>query len=61
MSLFTKKQTITIMSEQQKDAYLEKLENTHVNYDIYENRVSFYSDSVSYIIRIKAADLKKVS
>lgn len=61
MSLFTKKETIIIRSEQQKDAYIEKLENAHVDYDIFEDRVSVYSDAVSYIIRVKASDLRKVS
>ncbi len=61
MSLFSRKETIVLKSEQQKDAYLEKLENAHVDYDVYEDRETFYSRDVSYIVRVKASDLKKVS
>ena len=60
MSLFTKKETIVLKNEQQKDAYIEKLENAHIDYDVFEDRETLYSRDVSYIIRIKAADLKKV-
>ena len=61
MSLFNKKETIVLRSEQQKDAYIERLEKAHVEYDVFEDRDTIYSRDVSYIIRIKASDLKKVS
>jgi len=61
MSLFNRKGTIVFKSEQQKDAYIERLEKAHVEYDASEDRDSIYSRDVSYIIRIKASDLKKVS
>ena len=60
MSLFTKKETIILKTEQQKDAYIERLEKAHVAYNIHEDRDNIYSRDVSYIIRINAADMKKV-
>ena len=61
MSLFNKKETIVLKSEQQKDTYIERLEKAHVEYDVFEDRDTIYSRDVSYIIRVKASDLKKVS
>ncbi len=61
MSLFSKKETIILKTEQQKDAYIERLEKAHVDYDIRIDRDTVYSRDVSYIIRVKAEDLKKVS
>ena len=61
MSLFNRKETIVLKSEQQKDAYIERLEKAHVEYDVFEDRDTIYSRDVSYIIRVKASDLKKVS
>ena len=61
MSFFNRKATIILKSEQQKDAYIERLEKAHVDYDVFEDRDIVYSRDVSYIIRVKAADLKKVS
>lgn len=61
MSLFSKKETIVFMSEQQKDAYIEKLQNAHVDFDVLESRENVYSSKVAYLIRVNAADLKKVS
>ena len=61
MSLFSRKETIILKTEQQKDAYIERLEKAHVEYDIHEDRETVYSRDVSYIIRVKAGDLKKVS
>ena len=61
MSLFNKKETIVLKSEQQKDAYIERLEKAHVEYYVFEDRDTIYSRDVSYIIRVKASDLKKVS
>ena len=61
MNLFCRKETIVLKSEQQKDAYIERLEKAHVEYSVFENRDSIYSRGVSYIVRVKASDLKKVS
>lgn len=61
MSLFNKKETIVFKSEQQKDAYIERLEKAHAEYDVFEDRDTIYSKDVSYIIRVKVSDLKKVS
>ena len=61
MSLFSRKETIVLKSEQQKDAYIERLERAHVDYDVIEDRDTIYSRDMSYIIRVKASDLKKVS
>ena len=61
MSLFNKKETVVLKNEQQKDTYIERLEKAHVEYDIFEDRYTVYSRDVSYIIRVKVSDLKKVS
>ena len=61
MSLFDRKQKIILKTEQQKDAYIDRLEKAHIEYDIHEERDTVYSRDVSYIIRVNAADLKKVS
>ena len=61
MSLFDRKQKIILKTEQQKDAYIDRLEKAHIEYDIHEERDTVYSRDVSYIIRVKAADLQKVS
>ena len=61
MSIFNKTKTIVLKTEQQKDAYIERLEKAHVEYDIIEDRDSIYSRDLTYYIRVKAADMKKVS
>ena len=61
MNLFTKKETVVLKTEQQKDAFIEKLEKAHVDYDVSEDRVSVFSDKMNFYIRLKADDLKKVS
>lgn len=61
MSLFTKKETVVLKTEQQRDAFIEKLEKAHVDYDVSEDRVSVFSDKMNFYIRLKADDLKKVS
>jgi len=60
MSLFSRKKSIIMKSEQQKDAYIEKLENAHVDYDVFEDQDALFSREVTYIIRVRTADLKKV-
>ena len=60
MSLFTKKETITLFSEQQKDSFIEKLENAHIDYKLKESNDSAFSSEIHYIVKVNAADLKKV-
>ena len=60
MSLFTKKETVILKTEQQKDAYIEKLNAAHVDYEVYEDRETIYSRDVNYIVKFRTADLKKV-
>ena len=60
MKLFSRKEKIVLRSEQQKDEFIEKLENAHIDYDIRETKDSFSDDHVTYIVKIEAADLKKV-
>ena len=54
MSLFNKKETIVLKSEQQKDAYIERLEKAHVEYDVFEDRDTIYSRDVSYYYSYKS-------
>ena len=61
MSIFNKTKTIVLKTEQQRDAFIERLEKAHVEYDIVEDRDSIYSRDLTYYIRVKAADMKKVS
>lgn len=53
--------TVREFNERQKDAYIERLEKAHVDYDVFEDRDTIFSRDVSYIVRVKASDLKKVS
>ena len=64
MWLFEKKEekeTLTMQTEQQKDAFIERLESAHVSYEIREHHGDMYGKDTTYTIRVKAADLKKVS
>ena len=61
MSMFTKKETIVLNNEHQKDEYIEKLNKANVEYDIAEDRETLYIRKVTYIIHVKASDMKKVS
>ena len=61
MSLFNKKETIVLKTEQQKDAYIERLDKARVTYNVSVRRDDIYSRNVFYIIELNAADLKKVS
>ena len=60
MSIFNKTKTIVLKTEQQRDAYIERLEKAHVEYDVDEDRDSIYTRDTTYYIRVKASDLKKV-
>lgn len=61
MGLFNRKETLVFKTEQQRDAYIERLDAAHVEYEVLENRDNIYSQDVDYIIRVAASDLKKVS
>ena len=60
MNLFTRKETIVMKTMQQRDAFIERLEKAHVEYDVKEDRDSIYSPETTFYIRVKADDLKKV-
>ena len=60
MSLFEKKKTIVLFSEAQKDEYIEKLDQAHVSYDVREKKDDSFDNKITYIIKLKASDLKKV-
>ena len=61
MKLFNKKETLIFNTVQQRDAYIERLEAAHVDYEVLESRDNIYSLDVDYILRVAASDLKKVS
>ena len=61
MSLFTRKESLVFKTEQQRDAYIERLDAAHVKYEVSENRDNVFRNDVNYIIRLAASDLKKVS
>lgn len=61
MSLFSKKETIVLKTMQQRDAFIERLEKAHVDYEIKEDRDSIYSQDLTFYIRVKSEDMKKVS
>ena len=60
MNIFTKKEKIVLRSEQQKDDFIERLEKAHVDYDIHEDKENSFGNDIAYIVRIPAADMKKV-
>ncbi len=60
MNMFTKKEKIILRSEQQKDVLIEKLESAHIEYDIREDKDSVFNNHMTYIVRVPAADFKKV-
>ena len=43
MSLFGKKGKVVLTSEEQRDAFIEKLQNAHVDYRVFEIEDSAYS------------------
>ena len=61
MSLFNRKETLVFKTEQQRDAYIERLDAAHIEYEVLDKRDNVYSRDVDYIIRVAASDLKKVS
>ena len=60
LKLFHKKEKIILRSEQQREDFIAKLEKANVHYDIREDRDASYGDSITYVVRIDAEDLKKV-
>ena len=60
MSIFNRKTTIVLKSEQQRDAFIERLEKAHVEYDVNEDMDTVFSRGMTYYIRVKAADMKKI-
>lgn len=60
MSLFEKKETVTLYSEQQKDDYIEKLDQAHIVYDLRVKKDNSFDNRTTYVFRVKADDLKKV-
>jgi len=61
MSLFNRKETLIFKTEQQRDAYIERLDAARIEYEVLENRENIFSRDADYIIRVAASDLKKVS
>jgi len=60
MSLFEKKETITLYSEQQKDDYIEKLDQAHIAYDFRVKKEDAFDGRIVYVIKVKSNDLKKI-
>ena len=52
---------IVLMTEKQKDNYIDRLEDANVYFEVFVERESIYSRDIQYVIRVKAEDLKKVS
>ena len=61
MSLFARKETLVFKTEQQRDAYIEKLDAAHVEFEVRTIGDNVYSRDKEYILRVSASDLKKVS
>ena len=61
MHLFNKKETIVLKTEQQRDAYIDRLDQAHIEYEVFEDLDGIYPRDVTYIIEVKTADQKKVS
>ena len=60
MSLFSRKSTIELHTELQRDAMIEKLEKAHIDFDIQEEKnFDLINDKVTYILRFNADDYKK--
>ena len=60
MKLFQKKEKITLWSEEEKLAFVEKLEKAHIKYSLREDRDVIAGEHAPIIIRINAEDLPKV-
>lgn len=60
MKLFSKKEKFILGSEQQKEEFIQKLENAHIDYVIREDNGGVSNGHTSYMISIDAADKKKI-
>ncbi len=60
MKFFGKKETLVFKTEQQKDNFIERLNEANVNYDIKEVREFILKPNMFYTVSLFADDLKKV-
>ena len=60
MALFERKTNIKLFSEDQKENFVEKLENAHIKYKIREDKDAVYTGNITYIVSVAATDFKKV-
>ena len=60
MGLFSKKEKLYLCSEQQKDDFVEKLENANIKYRLKEDKENSGDNKIGYILSLRAEDLKKV-
>ncbi len=60
MKLFRKKEKITFWTEEEKLAFVEKLEKAHIEYDLREDRDVVAGEHAAYVFRLYAEDLPKV-
>lgn len=60
MKLFSKKTTIILGSEEQKELMINKLESRHIEYEIKEDRDAIAGSHPVYKLRVYAADYAKV-
>ena len=61
MKLFSRKETIILKTEKQRDEYIDRLDKARVDYDISEAHDDMNRRIVTYFIRVNAADLRKVN
>ncbi len=59
MHLFGKTEKMVLTSNTQRDAFIEKLQNAHVRYRVFEVGDSIYDRKKYYIIRFSEAGLRK--
>jgi len=59
MKFFSRKSTIYLGSEEQKDNMINKLESQHLEYELKQDRDSAAGRTV-YILKVYAADYAKV-
>ena len=57
MKLFRKKTNVFLRSEQQKEEFVEKLENAHIRYALRVDE----DNAPGYVIRMFADDLKRLA
>jgi hypothetical protein len=60
MSLFGKKEKVILRSEEQKDAFIEKLDSANIKYDIREDKENSTPGHIAYMVRVDAKDMQKV-